>query len=101
MFATKLWAKGLMAAALGGVADAGLELGKPLLMGLASGTPSPLPDPSHLAGTMGLVALAAGLGYLKTHPPDLPGLSPAMDAAVVSLGANAVESRVRAKAKLR
>lgn len=100
MFAWKLWAKGLMAAAIGGSVDAAVEVGKPLLGALTSGAHATLPEPSHLVTTMAVAGALTGLGYLRTHPPDLSALPDAVEplaAAGVSAGVGVVERKLTKK----
>lgn len=97
MFAWKLWAKGLAAAAIGGSVDAVVEVGKPLLVSLTSGAHATLPEPSHLATTALVAGALTGLGYLRTHPPDISALPDAIEplaAAGVAAGVSALERKL-------
>jgi hypothetical protein len=62
MFNWKLWGKGLLAAAIGGVTTS-------LTSSLAD--PGMLRNPQGLATVAGVGAALGGLSYLKTHPPVL------------------------------
>lgn len=60
MFNWKLWAKGLLAAAISGTSTAAIG---------ALASPDALGNPKALGAIAGAGALTGGLSYLKTHPP--------------------------------
>jgi hypothetical protein len=63
MFNWKLWGKGLLSAAIGGVVASATN---------ALADPSALGRPKELAAMAGAGAAIGALGYLKTHPPVEP-----------------------------
>lgn len=80
-FNLKLWAKGLLAAFVGGASTAAVN---------ALADPAAITHPRELAAMAGAGAVVGGVGYLKTHPPtDTPVV-----AVVTALGADAVAKRL-------
>ena len=63
MFNWKLWAQGLLAAAIAGATTGAIDA-------LANGNFNSAPK------TAGVAALVGALLYLKTHPPAIPEPSP-------------------------